>query len=74
MPKLTAVIERDPDSGWYIGYFPQVPRAHSQAASLAELRPRLQEALRVTLADMLAHGEEIPDGEFVGVESIDAQP
>lgn len=67
-----AVIERDPDSGWYIGYFPQLPRAHSQAPTIEELRPRLQEALRLVLADMLAHGEEVPEGEFIGIERIEA--
>jgi len=59
MPTLMAVIERDPKSGWYIGKVPQVPGVHSQAATLEELRPRLQEALRAVIADMLACGEEI---------------
>jgi predicted RNase H-like HicB family nuclease len=61
MPTLMAVIERDPESGWFIGRVPQVPGVHSQAPTLEELRPRLQEALRAVIADMLACGEELPE-------------
>ena len=73
MPQLMAVIERDPDTGWYLGYFPQVPLAQTQAPTIEELRPRLQEVLRLVLADMLAHGEEVPEGEFIGIERIDTE-
>jgi predicted RNase H-like HicB family nuclease len=71
MPTLMAVIERDPESGWFIGRVPQVPGVHSQAPTLEELRPRLQEALQAVVADMLACGEEIPDSEFIGIERIE---
>jgi predicted RNase H-like HicB family nuclease len=71
MPQLMAVIERDPESGWYIGHVPQVPGAHTQAETLEELRPRLQEVLRLVLAEMTARGEELPDGEFFGIEVIE---
>lgn len=56
MPTLTAFIERDPESGWYIGSIPQLPGAHSQAATLDELRDNLAVAARLVIADMLEHG------------------
>jgi predicted RNase H-like HicB family nuclease len=34
MPTLNAVIEPDPESGWYIGSVPQVPGVFSQAPIL----------------------------------------
>jgi predicted RNase H-like HicB family nuclease len=73
MPTLMAVIERDADSGWYIGFVPQVPGVQSQAPTLEELRPRLQAALQAVIADMLANGEELPDSEFIGIERIDLE-
>jgi predicted RNase H-like HicB family nuclease len=74
MPTLTAVIERDPESGWYIGSVPQLPGAFSQAATREELRERLQEAVRALLADMLEHGEMLPDSEFIGTEDLVFSP
>jgi predicted RNase H-like HicB family nuclease len=74
MPTLTAVIERDPESGWFIGSIPQLPGAHSQAATLEELRTNLAVAARLVITDMLEHGEELPDSEFVSAEPITVQP
>ena len=74
MPTLTAVIERDPESGWYIGSVPQLPGAFSQAATREELRERLQAAVRVLIADMLEHGETLPESEFIGTEELVLAP
>ncbi len=38
MQTFTAVIERDPDTGLFVGYVPGGPGAHSQGASVDELR------------------------------------
>jgi predicted RNase H-like HicB family nuclease len=46
---------------------------HSQAPTLEELRPRLQEALKAVIADMLACGEDIPESEFIRIEKIGLQ-
>lgn len=32
-----AIIEKDPDTGLYVGYIPNFPGAHSQAETLEEL-------------------------------------
>ena len=37
MTTYAAVIERDVDAGYFVGYVPNVPGAHSQAETLDEL-------------------------------------
>jgi len=37
MKTFTAVVEKCPDTGLYIGYVPGFPGAHTQAESLDEL-------------------------------------
>ena len=45
MKAYTAVIERFPDTGFYVGFVPGFPGAHTQAESLNELKTNLQEVL-----------------------------
>jgi predicted RNase H-like HicB family nuclease len=47
----TAVVERDPDTGLYVGYIPGFPGAHSQAESLDELNTNLREVVDLLLED-----------------------
>jgi predicted RNase H-like HicB family nuclease len=63
-----AVVERDLDSGLYVGYVPGWPGAHSQGASLDELHDRLQEVVEMLLED----GRMPRPSEFVGVQTIRA--
>jgi predicted RNase H-like HicB family nuclease len=49
MKTYTAVIERCPDTGLYVGYVPGFPGAHSQAASLDELHASLEEVIAMLL-------------------------
>ncbi len=51
MKEFTAVIEKDPESGLYVGYVPGFPGAHSQAASLDELNDNLREVIAISLED-----------------------
>jgi predicted RNase H-like HicB family nuclease len=51
MKTFTAVIERDPDTGLYVGYVPGFPSAHSQAATLDELDRNLREVIEMLLED-----------------------
>ena len=46
MKEYTAVVEQDPETGFYVGYVPGFPGAHSQADTLDELNKNL-EPLRV---------------------------
>ena len=50
MRTYTAVIERCPDTGLYVGYVPGFPGAHSQAESLDELNANLREVVEMLLA------------------------
>jgi len=51
MRNFTAVVERCPDTGLYVGYIPGFPGAHSQAASLDELQANLKEVVEMLLED-----------------------
>jgi len=66
MRTFTAVIERCPDTGLYVGFVPDFPGAHTQAESLDELRQNLREVISIFLED----GEPKLEGEFVGVETV----
>lgn len=45
------VVERDPDTGIYVGYVPGWPGAHTQGADLDELERNLQEVIEMLLED-----------------------
>jgi predicted RNase H-like HicB family nuclease len=66
MRNFNVVVERDPDTGVYVGYVPGWPGAHSQGASLDELQRNLQEVVSMLLED----GEPQLESEFVGVHTI----
>ena len=66
MRSFTAVVERCPDTGLYVGYIPGFPGAHSQAASLDELQANLREVVEMLLEDGNPHLE----AEFVGTQSV----
>ena len=66
MRTFTAVIERDPETGLYVGFIPGWPGAHSQAESLDELQRNLQEVVAMLLED----GEPQLETEFVGVQTV----
>ena len=66
MRAFTAVIERCPDTGLYVGHVPGFPGAHSQGESLDELQRNLREVVEMLLED----GEPDLDTEFVGTQSI----
>jgi predicted RNase H-like HicB family nuclease len=52
MRSFTAVVERCPDTGLYIGYVPGFPGAHTQAETLDELQKNLREVIEMLLEDM----------------------
>lgn len=49
MTTYIAVIERDNDTGYYVGYVPNFPGAHSQGETLEELHDNLQEVIELLL-------------------------
>ena len=66
MKVFTAIIERCPDTGLYVGYVPGFPGAHSQGETLDELKENLKEVIEMLLED----GEIEPESEFVGIHNI----
>lgn len=66
MRTYTAVIERDPDTGVYVGHIPGWAGAHSQGASLDELQANLREVLAMLLED----GEPHLETEFIGTQTL----
>jgi len=69
MKKITAYIEKDKETGLYIGIVPGIPGAHTQAETLDELQENLQEVLELCLEEM--DTESIP--EFVGIQEIEVE-
>ena len=66
MRNYSAVIERDPDTGLFVGFVPGFPGAHSQGATLDELNANLREVISMLLED----GEPVLESEFVGVQNV----
>ena len=66
MRTFTAVVERDPQTKLFVGYVPGFTGAHSQGATLEELRENLREVISMLLED----GEPKLEAEFVGTEAI----
>ena len=69
MTSLTAVVEQDRETGLYIGVIPGLPGAHTQAATLDELRTNLEEVVALVLEEDASLRESLP--RFVGVQQIE---
>ncbi len=67
MKRFTAVVERCPDTGLYVGFVPGFPGAHSQGETLDELNKNLREVIEMLLED----GEPQLEAEFVGIQTVD---
>ncbi len=66
MHTFSAVVEKCPDTGLYVGYIPGFPGAHSQGKSLDELNSNLKEVIEMLLKDGLPEFES----EFVGIQNV----
>jgi len=66
MRVFTAVIEKCPDTGFYVGFVPGFPGAHSQGETLDELNKNLKEVIEMLLED----GDPHLEGEFVGTQNV----
>jgi len=70
MYKIMAYIERDPETGLYIGSVPQIPGAHTQAETLDDLQKNLKEVIELCLEEMsLEDKKQLP--EFIGIQQIE---
>lgn len=66
MREYTAIIERCPDTGLYIGYVPGFPGAHSQGETRDELQINLSEVIEMLLED----GEPQLESEYIGTQTV----
>jgi len=66
MKIFSAVIERCPQTGLFVGFVPGFPGAHSQGKTLDEVNHNLQEVIAMILED----GEPVLESEFVGVQNV----
>jgi predicted RNase H-like HicB family nuclease len=66
MRTFNVVVERDPNTGLFVGHVPGWRGAHSQGESLDELQANLQEVVSMLLED----GEPKFESEFVAVQTI----
>ncbi len=67
MSVFTAVIERCPETGLYVGYVPGFPGAHSQGETQEELRENLHEVVAMLLED----GPPKLESVFVGTQMVE---
>ncbi|MGI8425959.1 MAG: type II toxin-antitoxin system HicB family antitoxin [Actinomycetota bacterium] len=66
MKTFRFVVERDPETDLLVGYVPGWPGAHTQGATMDEVRENLREVIEMLLKD----GEPELESEFVGIETI----
>ncbi len=66
MRTYNVIVERDPDTGLFVGSVPGWPGAHSQGSSPDELEENIREVIAMLLED----GDPQFESEFVGLQSI----
>jgi predicted RNase H-like HicB family nuclease len=66
MRNFTAIIEKCPETGLFVGYIPGVAGAHSQGETLDELMANLKEVL-----ELLRETKSLKSStEFIGLQTI----
>ena len=72
MKKFTAVIQKCPDTGLFIGYVPGVEGAHTQADTLDQLYANLHEVIEMLMEDDNESGDFHSKylSSFVGTQEI----
>ncbi len=66
MRSWNIVIERDAQTGLFVGYVPGWPGAHSQGETIDELKGNLAEVISMLLED----GEPALESEYVGTQTV----
>ena len=69
MRTFTAYVELDPETKLYVGIVPGLPGAHTQAATLDELRDNLKEVVELCLEELGNSADDLP--RFVGLQQIE---
>jgi len=66
MQKFTAILEKCPETGLYVGYVPGFAGAHAQGETLDELNRNLKEVIEMLLED----GPPRLETEYVGTQTV----
>jgi len=69
MRTFAAYVEWDQETNLYVGIVPGIRGAHSQGATLDELRDNLKEVLELCLEEYEGRMEDLP--HFVGLQQIE---
>jgi predicted RNase H-like HicB family nuclease len=64
----TVVLERDPESGWFVGEVVELPGCYTQAPDLPSLEANIKEAIAAYVASA---SEDEPAPDFVGTLRIE---
>lgn len=65
--KFTIVIEKDPATGFYVGYVPGMTGAHSQGGNIEELKSNLKEVISLCIEE----GDPFIVSEYIGTEQLE---
>lgn len=67
------VLELDPDGG-YVAVVPALPGCYSQGDTVEQALANARDAIALTIEDMQANGEQVPDpsGELIGRVAVGA--
>jgi len=66
---ITAYVEFDSATQLFVGIVPGLPGAHTQAATIEELRDNLKEVLELCLEDYSGSLDDLP--RVVGLENVE---
>ena len=66
MRTFTAVVEKCSDTGFFVGFVPGFPGAHTQSETLDELNKNLKEVIEMLLED----GTPKLESEFIGTQTV----
>ena len=67
---VTAYIEKDPETGYFVGIVPDIPGAHTQAETLDELNSNLKEVIELCIEEMTPdERKKLP--HFIGIQNIE---
>lgn len=69
MRTFSAYVEWDPETKLYVGIVPGIPGAHTQGATLDELRVNLKEVIELCLEEYKGAIEDLP--QFVGLQQVE---
>ncbi len=69
MRTFAAYIEWDPETQLYVGTVPGIPGAHTQGATLDELRKNLKEVLELCLEEYKGSLDDLP--RFVALQQVE---